>query len=606
MSSPHIVFCDSYEALNKLYDSGLPVNTKIITKSPTILNSQNSYVQNLEEHTNSIYRESFRKKSKKFTYEVFNSLKQNKNYSEYSILLAYKFLKFYNKVYFSSLFNDSFFDKEFWVVHPICKETYISDAISSEIYSILENHPKCKIKKIKVNITKERSPRGESDVGLFSRLRLVGYKGIFWYFVNFLSFFFRNKKYKIAVISSNELVRDISYYLLWKKNIKLFNFKSFFKDIKINRKKNDKNNKLALEMSEFINSIFMNALCDISSNKIRKLLISLWDKEVKEIIYSYENYKFYLEKFLIDNKVNMLFFGYVDMVRGLALHKVSQNKDIASVSCQHGITREIISDPDMRSIFFETSFSDHFFCYNSMSKKITENSSYIKNNNNIYSVGLPSDYKNLKSKKIRRKEICYISTLLLSGGIPNLIAPDSDITLINWELNLINNVLKKIGYNIDYKPYPAIRYPEDDIVIQVVKESENLKIVGTHLDFRYIISNYGLLITSGATSTLGWCAHSNIPLVFINRTGALSVKKTVMDDFKKAFFVFDDNNENWDKNLRIFLEKKYTDILELWDSKASFRLKVIKKYFGDINNNAGKNGADLINKFVINNYMVKS
>ena len=66
MDNPHVVFCDSNETLNKLYENGLPKHTKIITKSPTILNSKNLYVQYLEEYTNNSYQ----KKSKIFTYEI--------------------------------------------------------------------------------------------------------------------------------------------------------------------------------------------------------------------------------------------------------------------------------------------------------------------------------------------------------------------------------------------------------------------------------------------------------------------------------------------------------------------------------------------------------
>ena len=47
MDNPHVVFCDSHEALNKLYAICLPKYAQIITKSPTILNSKNHCVQNL-------------------------------------------------------------------------------------------------------------------------------------------------------------------------------------------------------------------------------------------------------------------------------------------------------------------------------------------------------------------------------------------------------------------------------------------------------------------------------------------------------------------------------------------------------------------------------
>ena len=569
--------------------------TKIITKSPRILSSNNNYVQDLEKDVNNKYNEIYRNKSKEYTYEIYNSLKKEKNISEYSLLCSQKFLKFYNQIYFASLFSDSFLGREFWVIKPICKDKKINYAISSDIYNILELHPNCKIKEIPVNSTNERSARGDSKVSLYSRLRIVGYKGIFWNFLNLISFLFKSNKVKIAIISSNELVRDISFYLLWRKNLNIFYFKKFF-NFK-NKIVIIKNENIIKNISVIVNKIFLKALRDVPSETIRELLIAKWNIELIDIINSYRTYKHNIKNILDKKKIDFILIGYLDMLKGLALHNICQNKSIPLISCQHGITREIIFDPNLRSIFFETSFSDYLFCYNDMSKKVTQSAMYY-NQNNIYNIGLPSDYRNFISKKNKSKEICYISTILLSGGIPNFIAPEKDIELINWELKLINKVFKKTIKTIDYKPYPAIRYAENDISIQAVKEDNNLKLVGTHIDFRYIISNYGLLITSGATSTLGWCVQSNIPLIIINRKGSLSIKESVIHDFKKAFFIFDDSDENWTEKLKSFLEKEYSDILKLWRNKLDTRPAIIKKYFGDVNLNAGKNGANIINNII--------
>ena len=569
--------------------------TKIITKSPRILSSNNNYVQDLEKDVNNKYNEIYRNKSKEYTYEIYNSLKKEKNISEYSLLCSQKFLKFYNQIYFASLFSDSFLGREFWVIKPICKDKKINYAISSDIYNILELHPNCKIKEIPVNSTNERSARGDSKVSLYSRLRIVGYKGIFWNFLNLISFLFKSNKVKIAIISSNELVRDISFYLLWRKNLNIFYFKKFF-NFK-NKIVIIKNENIIKNISVIVNKIFLKALRDVPSETIRELLIAKWNIELIDIINSYRTYKHNIKNILDKKKIDFILIGYLDMLKGLALHNICQNKSIPLISCQHGITREIIFDPNMRSIFFETSFSDYLFCYNDMSKKVTQSAMYY-NQNNIYNIGLPSDYRNFISKKNKSKEICYISTILLSGGIPNFIAPEKDIELINWELKLINKVFKKTIKTIDYKPYPAIRYAENDISIQAVKEDNNLKLVGTHIDLRYIISNYGLLITSGATSTLGWCVQSNIPLIIINRKGSLSIKESVIHDFKKAFFIFDDSDENWTEKLKSFLEKEYSDILKLWRNKLDTRPTIIKKYFGDVNLNAGKNGANIINNII--------
>ena len=598
MRNPQLVFCDSFEALNKLYDSGLPKNTKIITKSPMILRSKNAYVQNLEEYADDKYREKFHTQSKILTYEIFNNLKKNKDYFEYRILLAHNFLKFFNKIYFGSLFQDDFFKNEFWVIYPVCEDNHINSAISSEIYSVLENHPLCKKIIINVGVTKERSSRGDSKVSIFSRLRIVGYKGIFWYFLNCIALLYKNNKYKIVIISTNELVRDISFYLLFKKNIKLKYFKDIFKVKKLNLVNN--NEILINNINKIIEKVLIKSLSDITSIKTKELLKLFWLKEVDSLINNYEDDKISINNFISKNHINMIFFGYLNMPKGIALHNICTKYNIPLVSCQHGITREIISDPSLKSIGFETSFSDHFFCYNKMTKIITENSQYINSKNKVYSVGLPSDYKNIKSKEIRVNKCCYISTILLSGGKPNFIAPISDIKLVDWESDLVKKVLNNLDYKIDFKPYPAIRYADSDITLKIVKECDNLTIAGSDLDLRYIIKNYGLLITSGATSTLAWCVESNIPLVFINRSG-FALNKNIIKEFKKAFFVFDDLDEKWNKELKDFLQNSYMDILELWKKKRNDRLVVIDKYFGDTNINAGLNGANYISKLIKEN-----
>ena len=368
MNFPNLVFCDSYEALNKLYTSGLPKQTKVITKSPRILSMDNSNIINLEELSNKIYRKKFRKKSKDYTYEIFNTLKQNKKYSEYSILLSYRFLTFYNKIYFSTFFKDNYFKGEFWVVKPICDDNNVNSAISSDIYSILEEHSLCKKKIVSVNITKERSLRGDSNVSIFSRLRVVGYKGIFWNFLNFIALLYKKNKIKISIISSNELVRDISYYLLWKKNLNLNYDKNFLKFNVVNNK-NITQNIIIKDLESIIDKVFQKALIDVPVENIRELLNIQWQKEIIKTISSYNIFKNSIEDRLNNKKTDIILFGYLVMIKGLALHNISKSKNIPLICCQHGITREIISEPSLRSIFYESSFSDYFFVIMKLLKK---------------------------------------------------------------------------------------------------------------------------------------------------------------------------------------------------------------------------------------------
>ena len=57
------------------------------------------------------------------------------------------------------------------------------------------------------------------------------------------------------------------------------------------------------------------------------------------------------------------------------------------------------------------------------------------------------------------------------------------------KFSILSKFFKKLDNRIDYKPYPAIRYADNDITMQVIKKSKNLNVVGTHIDFRYIIYN---------------------------------------------------------------------------------------------------------------------
>ena len=127
-----------------------------------------------------------------------------------------------------------------------------------------------------------------------------------------------------------------------------------------------------------------------------------------------------------------------------------------------------------------------------------------------------------------KKPILYVSTVLLSGGRPNILAGESDSQMVKWEKNLVNTVFSKLKSKVDFKPYPSVRYQDPDLVLSDVRKIKNINIVGTHMDLRYIISNYKIIITSGATSTLSWCVNTNVPIIFINRKGPLSLSKSAL------------------------------------------------------------------------------
>jgi hypothetical protein len=586
-----IVFCDSKEALDKLYTEGLDKNSTIITKSPTILAQNNKNFINIEKHATLFYRKKHLKNSRVFSNNLFVNLQKDKITSKYSKLVAHKFIEFYNKIYFASLMKDYYFEKDICLVVPVSGDEIMKNAMSSSIYDIIKYYPRGKIEYVNVSTQNERSIRGDSNISIFSRLKFVGYIGIIWNYINLFSNLLK-KKNKIAIINYNELVRDISVSLFLSNKVSIKYYRSFFnlKNNKIIKFKNI--NKKVFSISD---KIFYKAISDINSPIIKQSLHKMWNDELYKLFNNYHlHYNSALNLINRNRDIKLILTGYLGIAEGIALKTVCNNNNIPLVSCQHGVTREILNDINIKYINFETNYCNNFFCFNKTSKMITENSILIDKETKINVIGMPSDYSSFKLNRNKSNKICYISTILLSGGRPNFIAPSSDLDLIKWECSLIEKVLNKLNFKIDYKPYPAMRYNDSDITMNKVRESNNLEIIGTHVDLRYIIGKYKLLITSGATSTLSWCVKSGTPLIFINRRGSMEINSQVLREFKDAFFVFNDSDKGWKDKLKLFLELPYENIYAKWEKKIYIRKKIIKKYFGDSKLNAAKIGKDKI------------
>lgn len=576
---PNIIFCDSLEALKTLYEKGVSKDTKILTKAPALLALKNKNITNIEAHISNKDKEKLRQHFKGLTEKFYLNIKGCCN-NEYTILLTTKFYFFLFDVYNGLLIKDEDIKNKFGLVELKAEDIEINEAIDNNIKSILLQNDNCVSIPIPVRVTKERSARGESIANIKNRLRIVGLKGLSWAILNFLSnFSFWNKKSKIGVLFYNELVRGVALKLL-SNNKRVTIYKSPFSKPTI---QDEKNTKDINTIKEYTNNIIDETLLIIKSDVVRNNLYIIWNQYIAEELF---NYKYYIKQseYFLKNKKNLsvLITGYINSTKAAALYKICKDKNITLVSCQHGVSRELIDDPMISSIKFETSFSDHFLCFNKLARKITEESKYFINTKKISIVGLPDDYfRVIKGNNlINKKPLLYVSTFLLSGGRPNSLAPNSDIEMVIWEKTLIHNILSKLTYNVDFKPYPALRYSDPDLVLSEVKKFNNLNIIGTHTDLRYMVSDYRIIITSGATSTISWCINAKKPIVFINRKGNLSLSKKALKDLSSILFVFDENDNNWQLDLLDFLNQPYRVIKTKWDLKENNRKKTIDHYFG--------------------------
>lgn len=105
---------------------------------------------------------------------------------------------------------------------------------------------------------------------------------------------------------------------------------------------------------------------------------------------------------------------------------------------------------------------------------------------------------------------------------------------------------------------------------------ENIKL-RSYPDLRFCRTVADLIIIDRATSTIGWVLAANIPLIYLNLSSD-PLTTEVRKEMEKALFVFDIDNDCWDRELRQFLELPYEKILKLWNEKEIHRKHFSEHY----------------------------
>ncbi|MBT5399778.1 hypothetical protein HOL24_04475, partial [bacterium] len=288
-------------------------------------------------------------------------------------------------------------------------------------------------------------------------------------------------------------------------------------------------------------------------------------------------------------------------IKGHALSFICRKKDILIMSSQHGVTIEFSKNHSMLDINFDNSVADVMFSYNSKIVDI-EKKTYF-NNAKHYVVGMPMRLIRMKSTQVINKSIpsfVYISTNLYHMGFTDQGITDYDKSI--FEKNIITKVLSRIPHKVRYKTYPEDnrRYADEDPVLKNIRIADNIELFSNKIDMRYLISEHSVLITTGATSTLGWPIMSGKPVIFINQESSSPLTKDAQISISNGIFVFNNNDKNFHKKLRDFLSQSVDDIERLWQKKKSAREEMIKNYFSEYKGGAGRRAAKIILKEYLN------
>ena len=107
---------------------------------------------------------------------------------------------------------------------------------------------------------------------------------------------------------------------------------------------------------------------------------------------------------------------------------------------------------------------------------------------------------------------------------------------------LITNIFGRLPHKVCFKNYPEDnrRYADKNPILAEVHAQKNMDLFDRKVDMRYLLSKHRVLVTSVATSTLGWLVMSGKPIVFINWSHDGPLTKNAHSIFSKGLFLFDD------------------------------------------------------------------
>lgn len=572
------LFCDSETAFQKLVDSEqISDDVRVYTRSFVMESNPKINSVYLDELVSDHSRREF--KSAIFALEKKIESKLDTNAISFSHKLI--FLQTYNQ-FQSDLLDGIMLDKleeysgKTFIIQPLTEQSGIDNITRPNWINWLSEDSNTSVQKISIPFHNERAARGNVKTNLFDRLRLGGIEAIVWklFKSNLIpSLFFKNSV--VGLVGQTEIMKDYVASSIWR-GILPGNLIS----PPINSTVTEPDFDTADRLLTICKALLDDRLTCLNSKTLRARASSMFRKRLATELSTYKQQLKAWDNILGGcPKLKYIFSGYQKGAKARALADMCHKHKMQIISCQHGITRELLENVTERSVFFENSFCDIFIAANIKSAKLTE--SLRRENKELKAVvcAPPKELMRAKARKQPKFDALFISTTLYSGHKPNGVPPSTDKTLSEKDKALVERVFSKTNKTVHYKPYPSIRQLDRDPVFASVRVKPNMKIVGTHEELRYMLSDYRMVITTRATSTVSWAAASGRPLVFIDHFSHARLSNTAREAFEKAFFLFDQRDQNFHEDLGQFLDLPFADIEAQWAEKSLFREKTLHEFF---------------------------
>ena len=592
LSEYHEVFCDSKEALEWARLHGLPSDAVVRTSSPALLLENKPRIVHVESRWTVKEMRGFQTTIKKFSEDVYKAVRSVPNVCHEEAMCTAQAAVLFHRVLFKAacLTEDDLRDPRLFL--RVQGDGGAGGNNMNPPWDILldkNNSFQVVDYELKGDSWKSLSTHG---VSFFTRAKTGGIETVVYRLLVKLmtrmpSGWLNNE---VVILKENELVMEVAASLA-------------LKGVRIRRltpvkEKRSSKGLNTTSIKEAIRPIVRKRISDwVVDDFVLRCENFLFNK-IEEALVNYESF---LRRFepSIDKEgggKTVLLSNAPSNLAGFAVTKLCREKGIPVISAQHGVSKEICATHGELSVNYETNVSDCFITYNSHSARTSQLAYFARGSSFV--AGTPSRYSRIKhitSSKTGNAPIVYVSTNLYKGNLGLFGTWMTDYDRALNEQNIVRDVLSKIPYQISYKTYPEEnrRYADRDPLIEEIGKHANIKLFDEKVDVRFFLSQYKVIVTSAATSTLGWAIMAGTPVVFINVENNMPLFEEARELFSKGLFLFEGTEESYRKLLE-FLSKPIATIEHEWDQKKDDREILIKEYFSEFKGGAGKRAARMI------------
>jgi hypothetical protein len=600
LSKYNNVFCDSKKALEWAYKHGLPRDSQVRTSAPALLWEECPNIEHIESRWNVEELRRFQSSIQRFSEDVFDAAIAIKGVErELALAIAQSAVSFQKVLYKAACLKEEDFTNPRLFIQVKGEGGPSGNNMNSPWKHILS----CNKLFNSVSFTLKNdkwSVLNTQVVSYWDRYKLAGVETLIYRLLILVmrllpSWIFKRE---LLVPNENELIIETAASLMLR-GVKVTELNVEHvehvvdEDLELDACYKELYNSVSIVMQERVGQWVVLSAVDPTMSMF-KAHISKHFKLFNQLVKAWK------QTFTGNNKTKQaVLMNASGGIKGQTLSYVCNKIGVPVIGAQHGVTVEISQMHGEVSIGFENSVPKATLYYNSKCAEV-ESRSYFSNSKS-YVVGSSSRHVRMKSDKVLDEvpiPIVYISTNLYRGNLGQLITWHTDYDRAKKERDFVTKVLRNLPHKILYKTYPEDnrRYADKDPILNDVEDSNNITLFDKKVDVRYLLSNYKIIITSGATSTLSWPVMSEKPVVFINRKEKSPLTSEAHAYLSKGLFVFDDDEKDFHGNLIKFLSQPISYIEAQWEEKRVFRKDMIKNYFSEYKGDAGKRAAKIILK----------